>query len=165
MVREGCAMPRVSLNCPDLKLDPDDPSGFRAAMWRFGESLGAERVGTTLYEVAPGEAVCPYHYEHSEEEWLLVLDGNPTLREPDGEHRLEPMDVAFFSPGPGGAHQVRNDTAETVRVLMWGENLYPAATTYPDSNKIGISTRAGEGGRLYRLGTELDYYDGESNQR
>jgi hypothetical protein len=41
-------MPRVSLNRPDLKLDPDDPPGFRAAMWRFGGSLGAERVGTTL---------------------------------------------------------------------------------------------------------------------
>lgn len=162
---KGCAMPRVSLNRPDLKLDPDDPPGFRSAMWRFGQSLGAERVGTTLYEIPPGEALCPYHYEHSEEEWLLVLDGNPTLREPDAEHRLEPMDVAFFPPGPGGAHQVRNDTAETVRVLMWGENLYPSATTYPDSNKIGIWTGAGEGGKLYRLGTELDYFDGENNQR
>ena len=158
-------MPRVSLSRPDLKRDPDDPPGFRSAMWRFGESLGAERVGTTLYELPPGEAVCPYHYEHSAEEWLLVLDGTPTLREPDGEHRLEPMDVAFFPPGPGGAHRVRNDTAETVRVLMWGENPYPAAATYPDSNKIGIWTRPGEHARLYRLGTEIDYYDGESNER
>ena len=66
-------MPRVSLNRPDLKFDPDDPPGFRAGMWRFGESLGAERVGTTLYEIPPGEAVCPYHYELPAEEWLLVL--------------------------------------------------------------------------------------------
>jgi uncharacterized cupin superfamily protein len=42
----------------------------------------------------------------------------PTLREPDGEHRLEPMDVAFFASGLGGAHQVGNDGDETVRVLM-----------------------------------------------
>jgi uncharacterized cupin superfamily protein len=165
MVRKGGAMPRVSLNRPALEHDPDDPPGFRSAMWRFGESLGAERVGTTLYEIPPGEAIGPYHYEHSEEEWLFVLDGNPTLREPDGEHRLEPMDVAFFPPGPAGAHQVRNDTAATARVLMWGENLYPGATTYPDSNKIAIRTERGEYGRLYRLGTELDYYDDESNQR
>jgi hypothetical protein len=61
IVRKGCAMPRVSLNRPDLKFDPDDPPGFRCGMWRFGESLGAERVGTTLYEIPPGEAVCPYH--------------------------------------------------------------------------------------------------------
>jgi uncharacterized cupin superfamily protein len=94
-----------------------------------------------------------------------VLTGNPTLREPDGENRLEPMDVAFFAPGPGGAHQVRNDTDETVRVLMWGENLYPGASIYPDSDKIGIWTRPGEGDKVYRLGTEVDYYDGESNPR
>jgi quercetin dioxygenase-like cupin family protein len=128
-------MLRVSLNSPDLKLDPDDPPGFRSAMWRFGESLGARRVGTTLYEIPPGEAVCPYHYEHSEEEWLLVLDGTPTLREPDGEHRLEPMDVAFFPPGPAGAHQVRNDTAATARVLMWGENLYPGRRPIPTATR------------------------------
>lgn len=156
-------MPRVSLIRPDLQLDPEDPPGFRAAMWRFGKSLGAQRVGTTLYEIPPGESVCPYHYENGEEEWLLVLEGNATLRDPDGDHRLEPMDVAFFPPGPDGAHQVRNDSPETVRVLMWGETLYPAATIYPDSDKIGIWTRRGEGGRLYRLGTELDYYDGEAN--
>jgi uncharacterized cupin superfamily protein len=158
-------MRRVSLNRPDLKLDPDDPPGFRCAMWRFGGSLGAKRLGTTLYELPPGEAVCPYHYEHVEEEWLLVLEGNPSVRDPDGEHRLEPMDVVFFPTGPAGAHQVRNDSEETARVLMWGENLHPAATTYPDSNKIGIWTGAGEGGKLYRLGTELDYYDGETGQR
>ena len=158
-------MPRVSLNRPDLTYDPDDPPGFRSGMWRFGGSLGAECTGTTLYEIPPGEAVCPYHYEHGEEEWLLVLDGNPTLREPDGEHRLEPMDVAFFPTGPEGAHQVRNDGAEPARVLMWGETLYPAATTYPDSEKIGVWSRRGEDGRLYRLGTELDYFDGETGGR
>jgi hypothetical protein len=46
-----------------------------------------------------------------------------------------------------------------------GREPLPSRTTYPDSNKIGIWARAGEGGRLYRLGTKLDYYDGESNQR
>jgi uncharacterized cupin superfamily protein len=158
-------MPRVSLNRPELNYDPDDPPGFRSGMWRFGESLGAERVGTTLYELPPGESVCPYHYELPAEEWLLVLEGNPTVREPDGETRLAPMDVVFFAPGPSGAHQVRNDTTETVRVLMWGENPYPAAAIYPDSNKIGIWTRRGEPARLYRLGSELDYFDGETGQR
>ncbi|HEX8206764.1 MAG TPA: cupin domain-containing protein [Solirubrobacteraceae bacterium] len=154
-------LPKVSLARPDLKVDPEDPPGFRAAMFRFGADLGAVRTGTTLYELPPGEAVCPYHYEHHEEEWLLVLAGHPTLREPGGEQRLEPMDVVFFPPGPEAAHQIRNDTDEPVRVLMWGENLYPAATTYPDSQKIGIWLERGEQGKLYRLGTELDYFDGE----
>jgi hypothetical protein len=39
---------------------------------------------------------------------------------------------------------------------MWGETPYPAAATYPDSNKIGIWIRRGEHAKLYRLGTEVD---------
>jgi uncharacterized cupin superfamily protein len=158
-------MRHVSLNRPDLQVDPDDPAGFRAAMFRFGKQLGAERTGASLYELPPGEAVCPYHYEDDEEEWMLVLSGNPTVRDPEGEHRLEPMDVVFFACGPEGAHQVRNDGDEPVRVLMWSENRYPGVTTYPDSGKIGVWPRADHEGRLYRIGTELDYYDGESNDQ
>jgi hypothetical protein len=98
VVRKAFAMPRVSLNRPDLKLDPDDPPGFRAAMWRFGKSLGAQRIGTTLYEIPPDEAVCPYHYENAEEEWLLVLDGTPTLRDSDAES----LRTWCAPSGPGG---------------------------------------------------------------
>ena len=158
-------MRHVSLNRPDLQVDPDDPPGFRTAMFRFGKDLGAQRTGTTLYEIPPGEALCPYHYEDDEEEWLLVLEGNPTVRDPEGEHRLGPMDVVFFATGPEGAHQIRNDGDETARALMWGENRYPGVTTYPDSQKIGVWPSADRKGRLYRIGTELDYFDGESDQR
>jgi uncharacterized cupin superfamily protein len=64
----------------------------------------------SVYELPPGEAIGPYHYEDPEEEWLLVVDGRPTLRHPAGEDELAPWDVAFFPPGPKGAHMVRNDT-------------------------------------------------------
>jgi hypothetical protein len=46
-----------------------------------------------------------------------------------------------------------------------GREPLPGATTYPDSNKIAIRTDPREYGRLYRLGTELDFYDDESNPR
>ena len=125
-------------------------------MWRFGESLGAERVGTTLYELPPGEAVCPYHYEHSAEEWLLVLEGTPTLREPDGEHRLEPMDVRSLRPAPAGRTKSATTAPRRLVCSMRSDNSYPDAATYPDSNKIGIWTQPGEHAKLYRLGTEVD---------
>jgi uncharacterized cupin superfamily protein len=156
-------MHRVSLHDPELEHDADDPPGFRAGMLRPGRAWGARHTGASFYELPPGEAVCPYHFEDVEEEWLLVLSGTPTVRDPDGEHRLEPMDLVYFPAGPDGAHQVRNDSAETVRVVMFGENRYPGVTTYPDSGKIGVWPDADRKGRLYRLGTELDYFDGESN--
>jgi len=65
---------------------------------------------------------------------LLVLQGRPTLRTPEGEEQLGPWDVACFPPGPEGAHAVRNETDETVRVLMFSTVAHPAATVYPDSD-------------------------------
>ena len=44
-------------------------------MPRTGPVLGAKNTGASLYEWPPGEALCPYHYEWAEEEWLLVLEG------------------------------------------------------------------------------------------
>src|SRR5215213_5056173 len=133
-------MQRTSLARPDLKGDPEDPPGFRASMDRTGPRLGAQRTGASLYELPPGEAVCPYHYEAGEEEWLLVVSGRPSVRHPAGTDVLEPLDLVFFPPGPDGAHQVRNDGDEPARVLMFSQVTTPAASVYPDSDKVGIWT-------------------------
>ena len=104
-------MPRVSLRDPDLTYDEADPPGFRAGSAALGAALGAQDTGATLYELASGQSICPYHYEYGEEEWLLVLEGEPTLRTPEGLEALAPLDLAFFPKGPDGAHEVRNDGA------------------------------------------------------
>ena len=70
-------MPRLNIGSPEFQYDADDPEGFRAGMFRFGPQLGAKDTGSTVYELPPGQAICPYHYEYAEEEWLLVLEGTP----------------------------------------------------------------------------------------
>jgi uncharacterized cupin superfamily protein len=100
---------RVSIAAPEFKKSSESPEGFRPGAVRLGGLMGAAKTGMSVYELPPGEAICPYHYENPEEEWLLVLAGRPTLRHSDGEDTLEPWDVVFFPPGPGGAHAVRND--------------------------------------------------------
>jgi len=154
-------MARVNISDPEFAYDPDDPDGFRAGMFRFGPRLGAERTGASVYELPPGQAVCPYHYEYGEEEWVLVLQGRPTLRTPDGSERLEPFDVAFFPRGPAGAHQVRNDTDAPARVLMLSEVIVPAATVYPDSDKIGVWTGNKADDVMVERSSDVDYYHGE----
>ena len=72
---------------------PQLPDGFRRNSTRVGTLLGAARTGLSVYELPPGQAVGPYHYEDPEEEWLLVLSGTPTLRHPGGEDQLEPWDL------------------------------------------------------------------------
>jgi uncharacterized cupin superfamily protein len=133
-------MQRVNIADPSFRYDSDDPEGFRAGLFRFGTQLGAKDTGTSVYELPPGQSICPYHYEYGEEEWALVLQGRPTLRTPDGTEQLQPFDVVFFPMGPAGAHQIRNDTDEPARVLMWSTVVVPTATAYPDSDKVGIWT-------------------------
>ena len=73
---------------------------------RSGRRSAATQIGASLYELPDGERTYPYHFHNAMEEWLVVLDGTPTLREPDGERVLRRGDVVCFPTGPEGAHQV-----------------------------------------------------------
>lgn len=102
-----------------------------------------------------------YHYEYGEEEWLLVLEGHPSVRDPDGTHRLAPNDIVFFPRGPGGAHQVRNETDDPVRVLMWSTVVQPTATVYPDSDKVAIWTGNSDDDVIVQRSGTVGYWHGE----
>ena len=155
-------MRHVDLNESSFEYDPEDAEGFRAGMNRVGPSLGAERTGASLYELPPGQAVCPYHYEYGEEEWALVIEGRPSVRTPEGTEQLEPFEVVFFPKGPAGAHQIRNDTDSTVRVLMWSTVVYPTGTAYPDSDKVGLWTGDKDEDVLVERKSKVDYFHGEA---
>ena len=155
-------MKRINLATDEYATDAGDPAGFRSSMLRMGPSLGAIRSGASAYDLPPGQAICPYHYEYGEEEWLLVLSGNPTLRHPDGTDELEPLDVVFFPQGPAGAHLVRNETDESARVLMFSTRNMPAVAVYPDSGKIGVWTGNEADDMMARRPANVDYWDGET---
>jgi uncharacterized cupin superfamily protein len=130
-------------------------------MARFGKELGAKLLGGTIYELPPGQSNCAYHYEYGNEEWVIVLDGRPTLRHPGGEDVLEPGDVVCFSPGPDGAHKLTNASDEPARVLMLSTQQEPAVAVYPDSNKIGVWPGQPRDNLLVRRESNVDYWDRE----
>jgi len=68
----------------------------------------------------------------------------------------------MFPTGPEGAHGVRNETDETVRVLMFSTVKWPAATVYPDSDKIGIWTGNKDDDLMVKRTSAVDYYEGET---
>jgi uncharacterized cupin superfamily protein len=151
--------PVVNVFDVPVQHDADDPAGFASGHARLGAELGASKLGLTVYELPPGQSICPYHYELTEEEWLICLTGAPTLRTPAGERRLRPGDVCCFPPGREGAHAVRNETAETLRVAMLSTKAKAGVAIYPDSAKLGVWFR--DEHHLVRLEPQLDYWDGE----
>ena len=138
------------------------PEGFRRHQLQIGPLLGASRMGATLYELPPGERLSPYHFHHGDEEWLIVLEGRPTLRTPAGEVELDPGDVVAFPEGAAGAHAVSNHTDVRVRVLMLSTRLTPAVAVYPDSDKIAVWRVDGADTLVVRRLAAVDDWDGEA---
>jgi uncharacterized cupin superfamily protein len=146
------------VNLLELGLTDDDyPVGYHVLYQRIGPLIGAKQLGLSVYELPPGQSVCPYHYEVGFEEWLIVLAGSPTLRTPEAEEELRPWDVAFFPDGEDGAHKVTNRTEQTVRVAILSNKAQPGVVVYPESNKLAVWPQ----NKLFRLTDAVDYWDGE----
>jgi uncharacterized cupin superfamily protein len=148
--------------------EPRDRDGFRALRARIGYSLGAERLGISLWELPPGEAAYPYHFHLTEEELLVVLEGRPSLRTPDGCSELGGGDIVSFLRGEDGAHQLLNRTAEAVRFIAVSTNGEPDVVIYPDAGKLCAAERRPRGGGLrtfFRLADQVDYWEGEEPPR
>ncbi len=139
----------------------EDPAGYRSGMARVGEAAGGRALAVKVYELPPGESVCPYHYEY-EEEWLLVLEGSVALRTPAGERELACGELVCFAPGPGGAHKVTNRARATARIMMFSSAREPAVAVYPDSDKIGVwPGNPDDEVMLERSHGDVDYWHGE----
>ncbi len=141
----------------------EERPGYRRRGVALGPRLGASKLGMSLYELPPGESSFPYHYELGCEEWLIVVAGTPTLRDPDGERVLEPGDVVCFPEGPAGAHALANRAGEPARVLLVSNKPPLAVARYPDSGKLLVWSRE-HGRTLVGDRPELDYWDGEGSE-
>lgn len=155
-------MRRFNVFAPAFEYRDDRPAGYRIGTARIGPAIGSRRMSATVYELPSGESTWPYHYEYGCEEWLLVLDGHPTLRHPGGEDKLEPGDVVCFPDGPEGAHKVTNATNETAHVMIVSTSGRPAVAIYPDSGKLGVWADGDGTSMIVRRESAVDYWDRES---
>jgi uncharacterized cupin superfamily protein len=149
-----------NLNANEWDRSEDRP-GWKSRDVSVRERIGGELIGASMYELEPGDRLWPYHTHHANEEWLLVVRGEPTLRTPEGERGLREGDVVAFPRGKDGAHQVSNRTDAPIRVLMLSTLIRPDIVEYLDSGKIGARDAKGERLLLSRPGPMLDYWDGE----
>lgn len=153
-------------NIYEPQFEPSEqPEGFRRKRARIGYELGSELIGASLFEVPPGQAAYPYHFHYADEEIIAVIRGRPTLRTPAGARQLDEGEVVRFPLGEEGAHQLINDSDETVSFLAISSSGRPDIVIYPDSNKVGLVERLPHGGGLgayFRRDDAVDYFDGES---
>ena len=145
--------------------------GERIAFRRklLGQAAGAEKLGCSLFEVAPGKCAWPFHYHFANEEALYILAGRGTLRLGAEEFELGAGHFVTFRSGPETAHQLINTGSEPLRYICFSTMIGPEVCGYPDSRKLGIIAGRAPGGsgrvsamrKCFREASEVDYYAGE----
>src|SRR5690349_7257065 len=140
------------------------PEGFKSKRTRVGYEVGTELIGCSVWEIPPGQAAYPYHYHLSDEELVIVLEGEPSLRTPEGTRTLERGEAVRFPLGEEGAHQIYNATDEPVSLIAISSSGRPDIIVYPDGDKVGMGERLPKGGGLrafFKREDAVDYFEGE----
>jgi uncharacterized cupin superfamily protein len=138
-----------------------DREGWRIKEAFVGHHVGGALIGASMSEVEPGEKHWPFHTHHANEEWVIVLRGEPTLRTHEGEQVLKEGDVVCFPRGKEGAHQIINRTESPIRVLMLSSMIEPDVIEYLDTGKVLADSVGGEPVMFARPGPRAEYWEGE----
>jgi len=138
-----------------------DREGWRVKGVLVGERIGGELIGATMSQVEPGNKLWPYHTHYLNEEWVIVLRGEPTLRTPEGEQVLKEGDVVCFPRGKDGAHQIINRTDSPIRVLMLSSMIPGEVIEYLDTGKVLAKGVNDEDIMFARPGSTVEYWEGE----
>ncbi len=156
--RGGAEVNRINID--ELAFEKyKDYMRFAADEAEVGLLIGARKLGYRVAKLAPGTSFCPMHSHVVNEEFLFILDGNPSIRTLRGTIRCRPGDFIAFPTGERGTHEVRNDSGAPSTVLLVGMNEVREVCFYPDSDKVLIVQ---DGSRLVlRSSPALGYFDGE----
>lgn len=110
---------------------------------QLGDFFGLDGFGLNLTELAPGAVSALRHAHEVQDEMIYVLKGQPTLIDERGETLLSPGMCAGFKGGDNNAHQLVNNTAETVTYLEIGDRRSGDAASYPDDDICAVQQQDG----------------------
>jgi len=108
----------------------------------LGDLYGLANFGVNLTRLAPG-AVSALHHRHSrQDEFVYVLEGEPTLYLADAVQRLSPGHCVGF-PASGPPHHLRNETDADVIILEIGDRSAGDEVFYPTDDLVAVKTPEG----------------------
>ena len=100
----------------------------------LGDVFGLKNFGVNLTRLAPGAISALRHAHSKQDEFVYILQGEPTLRTDEGRTPLSPGMCAGFRAGSGNGHQLVNETADEVVYLEVGDRTPGDEGSYPDDD-------------------------------
>lgn len=135
------------------------------AQFRWSHAMLTELCGATdnlridIRSLDPGRFSYPYHYHRNAQELFYIIEGQATLRTPDGFQVVNAGDVVFHEKGASSVHQVYNHTDAPCRFL----DLYiPSGVdvcVYPDTGKLMVIPYF----EMFDDSGRTEYWSGEEN--
>ena len=130
-------MPKIDID----KVPIDTASGYPAqfnkiiqgrSRKRLGNAVGLDQFGVNLCTLKPGSASSQRHWQHNEDEFVYVLQGEVVLCEDGGETILKPGDAAGWKAGVPNGHCLINRSQNDVVFIEVGTRAPSEKVTYPD---------------------------------
>lgn len=110
---------------------------------QLGEIFGIKNFGVNLTRLPPGSRSALLHKHTLQEEFIFILEGQPTLVTETSEIQLYPGMCAGFTP-QGSAHQLVNRTSNDVIYLEIGDRTKGDEVSYPADDLAAIFEADGQ---------------------
>ena len=101
---------------------------------KLGDLFGLTNFGVNLTSLEPNAASALLHSHATQDEFVYVLEGTPTVRVGEQEFLLEPNDCIGFKAGTDVPHQVINRSKEPATFLEIGDRSPNDRVHYPNDD-------------------------------
>jgi uncharacterized cupin superfamily protein len=129
----------VAAEAPPRRKASNYPEPFASRMAgrekrALGDLFGLTNFGVNLTRLLPGAVSALRHAHSRQDEFIYILEGNPTLVTDAGETALAPGMCAGFKAGSSDAHHLVNHTHDDVVYLEVGDRTSGDEGSYPDDD-------------------------------
>lgn len=109
----------------------------------LGDHFGLTNFGVNLTEIVPGGMSALKHCHQTQDEFIYILSGTPTLVLGDAEYLLRSGDCIGLPRGTGLGHHLLNRSRDIVVYLEVGDRSPNDRVDYPDDDLRAESTPDG----------------------
>ena len=141
-------MPKIDIDKIALDTATGYPAPFNKVVEgrsrkRLGNAAGLDQFGVNLCRLVPGAASSQRHWQHNEDEFVYMLEGEVVLCENGGETVLRPGDAAGWKAGVPDGHCLINRSSKDAVFLEVGTRAPAEKVTYPDIDMMFERDSAG----------------------
>ena len=119
---------------------------------QLGDHFGLTAFGVNLTRIMPGGETALLHIHTKQQEFIYVVEGNPTLVTDNGETQMSPGMCVGFPPN-GQAHHLVNRTAADVMILEVGDRPQGDEGSYPNDDIQAVMGADGKWQFTHKDGT------------